>query len=159
MEKYLSVERHLTHCCRSVRLTQTHRAIKLSPVATIPIKTQQIDPITQNFTCPTTRDITTNWAPPPRISLVRLLTIGEALSNSSGVYLTLSQLSNIEIINFHFTSFFQLTTQIKVDFRIRVRVRVCNAAFNTISVISWRSVLLVEETGVPIENHRPVASH
>jgi hypothetical protein len=30
-----------------------------------------------------------------------------------------------------------------------------NATFNNISVISWRSVLLVEETG---ENHRPVAS-
>ena len=25
--------------------------------------------------------------------------------------------------------------------------------------ISWRSVLLVEETGGPGENHRPVASH
>ena len=33
-----------------------------------------------------------------------------------------------------------------------------NATFNTISVISWRSVLLVEETGGPGENHRPVAS-
>ena len=31
-------------------------------------------------------------------------------------------------------------------------------AFNKISVISWRSVFLVEETGVPGENHRPVAS-
>ena len=31
-----------------------------------------------------------------------------------------------------------------------------NATFNNISVMSWRSVLLVEETG---ENHRPVASH
>ena len=31
-----------------------------------------------------------------------------------------------------------------------------NATFNTISVISWRSVLLAEETGVPGENHRPV---
>jgi len=30
-------------------------------------------------------------------------------------------------------------------------------AFNNISVISWQSVLLVEETGVPGENHRPVA--
>jgi hypothetical protein len=28
--------------------------------------------------------------------------------------------------------------------------------FNNISVISWRSVLLVEETGGPGENHRPV---
>jgi len=36
---------------------------------------------------------------------------------------------------------------------------VFNATFNNISVISWRSVLLVEESGVPGENHRPVASH
>jgi hypothetical protein len=28
-----------------------------------------------------------------------------------------------------------------------------NATFNNISVISWRSVLLVKETGVPGENH------
>jgi hypothetical protein len=30
---------------------------------------------------------------------------------------------------------------------------VFNAPFSNISVISWRSVLLVEETGVPGENH------
>jgi hypothetical protein len=35
---------------------------------------------------------------------------------------------------------------------------VFNATFNNISVISWRSVLL-EESGVLGENHRPVASH
>jgi hypothetical protein len=34
-----------------------------------------------------------------------------------------------------------------------------NATFNNISVISWRSVLLVEETRVPRENQRPAASH
>jgi len=36
---------------------------------------------------------------------------------------------------------------------------VFNATFNNISVISctWRSALLVEETGVPGENHWPVA--
>jgi hypothetical protein len=34
-----------------------------------------------------------------------------------------------------------------------------NATFNNISVISWWSVLLVEEKGVPGENHRAVASH
>ena len=34
-----------------------------------------------------------------------------------------------------------------------------NATFNNISVISWRSVLLVEETWVPGENDQPVASH
>ena len=33
---------------------------------------------------------------------------------------------------------------------------VFNATFNNISVISWLSVLLVEETGVPGENRRPV---
>jgi hypothetical protein len=27
------------------------------------------------------------------------------------------------------------------------------------SIISWRSVLLVEGTGIPGENNRPVASH
>ena len=36
---------------------------------------------------------------------------------------------------------------------------VFNATFNNISVISLRSVLLVEEIGFPGENHRPVASH
>ena len=36
---------------------------------------------------------------------------------------------------------------------------VLNPTFNNISVISWLSVLLVEETRVPGENHRPVASH
>jgi hypothetical protein len=36
---------------------------------------------------------------------------------------------------------------------------VFNATFNNISVTSLRSVLLVEETGVPGENHRPAASH
>jgi hypothetical protein len=34
-----------------------------------------------------------------------------------------------------------------------------NATFNNISVISWRSVLLVKEIRVPEENHRPAASH
>ena len=36
---------------------------------------------------------------------------------------------------------------------------VFNTAFNNISVISWHSLLLVEETEVLGENHWPVASH
>ena len=36
---------------------------------------------------------------------------------------------------------------------------VFNATFNNISVLSWRSVLLVEETGVPRENQPPATSH
>jgi hypothetical protein len=44
---------------------------------------------------------------------------------------------------------------------LRVRIMVFNVTFNNISVISWRSVLLLmEETGVSRENHRHVvASH
>ena len=36
-----------------------------------------------------------------------------------------------------------------------LRGMVFNAPFNNISVISWRSVVLVEDTRVPTENHRP----
>ena len=36
---------------------------------------------------------------------------------------------------------------------------VLNVTFNNISVISWWSILLMEETGVPRESHQPVASH
>ena len=36
---------------------------------------------------------------------------------------------------------------------------VFNATFNNISIISWRSVLLVEENRVPGENHWPAESH
>ena len=42
---------------------------------------------------------------------------------------------------------------------VRVRVMVFNATFNNISVISWRSVLFVGETGVSRENHQLVTSH
>ena len=37
-------------------------------------------------------------------------------------------------------------------------VMVFNVTYNNILVISLQSVLLVEETGVPRENHRPVES-
>ena len=40
-----------------------------------------------------------------------------------------------------------------------VCLMVFNATFNNISVISWRSVLSVEETEGPGENHRPATSH
>jgi hypothetical protein len=45
------------------------------------------------------------------------------------------------------------------SFLMFVCLMVFNATFNNISVISWRSVLLVEETGGPGENHWAVASH
>jgi hypothetical protein len=55
------------------------------------------------------------------------------------------------------------SANVNINYRLpinqRVRVMVFKATFNNISVISWRLVLLVEETRVPRENHRPVASH
>ena len=44
-----------------------------------------------------------------------------------------------------------------IDFRFRFMV--FNATFNTISVISWRSVLLAVESRVSGETHPPVAGH
>jgi hypothetical protein len=47
---------------------------------------------------------------------------------------------------------------LKVLFYLGVTVMVFNAILNNISDISWRSVLLVEEIGVPGENYRPATS-
>jgi hypothetical protein len=57
---------------------------------------------------------------------------------------------------------FQNSTSVYLYYHItsvRVRVMVFNANFNNISVLSWQSDLLVEENGVPGENHRTAASH
>ena len=40
-----------------------------------------------------------------------------------------------------------------------VRVMMFNTTFKNISFRLWRSVLLVEKTGMPVESHWPVASH
>ena len=48
----------------------------------------------------------------------------------------------------HFSSFLLSTTLF-----VYVYFMVFNATFNNISLISWRSVLLVEETGIHRENH------
>ena len=41
---------------------------------------------------------------------------------------------------------------------IRVKVMVFNATINNISVISWRSILFLKETGVHVENYRPATN-
>ena len=46
-----------------------------------------------------------------------------------------------------------------ISYFVFVCLMVFNATFNNISVISWRSDFLGEETGGPRENHRPVTSH
>ena len=55
--------------------------------------------------------------------------------------------------------FARVITTYSYFLRVKVRVMVFNATFNNISDILWWSVLLVEETGVSRENHRPAASH
>jgi hypothetical protein len=54
------------------------------------------------------------------------------------------------------TTDFSKTIEVK-DWRVRVMV--FSATFNNIWVILWQSVLLVEETRVPRENHWSAASH
>jgi hypothetical protein len=48
----------------------------------------------------------------------------------------------------------EFTTTMVVEFTTTYEI-----TFNNISVLSWRAVLLVNETGVPGENHRPTTNH
>jgi hypothetical protein len=48
---------------------------------------------------------------------------------------------------------FKYSVPSRVLIWVRVRVMVFNATFNNITDIPWRSVLLVEETGVLGENY------
>jgi hypothetical protein len=68
---------------------------------------------------------------------------------------------NVELVWFRLLSGFnQLAISDKnINFSVHAGCMVLNATFNNISVTSWWSVLLVEETGVPGENHQPVACH
>jgi hypothetical protein len=67
----------------------------------------------------------------------------------------INQLTNIQV---GYTSVHRFLIAVTVT-RAERGVVVFNATLNNISVISWRSVLSVEETGVPGENHRPFASN
>ena len=59
----------------------------------------------------------------------------------------------------HLFSIFYVNFSSKWPGLILFGFMVFNTTFNNISVIWWLSVLLVEETGVPWEYHRPAASH
>jgi len=50
-------------------------------------------------------------------------------------------------------------TTFQTKFLFRFRFMVFSATFNNISIISWRSVLLVVETGVLGDNHRSAVCH
>ena len=57
------------------------------------------------------------------------------------------------------TNFYHLKIDSTSTWMGLVWFMVFNATSNDISVVSWRSVLLLKEIRVPVENHRPVASH
>ena len=67
-----------------------------------------------------------------------------------------TEISNSQLIDL---KNFCWATKIVILERVRAWVMVFMATLNNISAISWRSVLLVEETGIPGENHRPATSH
>jgi hypothetical protein len=52
-----------------------------------------------------------------------------------------------------------MNTKEKKNLDNGIRAMVFSATFNNISFMSWQSVLLVEESGVPEENHRPATIH
>jgi len=64
---------------------------------------------------------------------------------------------NVNGVNWKIVLFLLWSIWIRLWFEIRDMV--FNATVHNISAILWRSVLLMEETGVPGENHRPVTSH
>ena len=63
-----------------------------------------------------------------------------------------SRRRNVEILNER-----KSVSQYFDDFRISIVV--FDATFNNISIVSWQSLLLVVETGVSEQNHRPVANN
>ena len=69
--------------------------------------------------------------------------------------ITLLKITHCKCLNF----IFQPSEHFQITNLLSGRVMVFNATFNNISVISWRSVLLVEQTGVPGKNNRTVASY
>ena len=62
-------------------------------------------------------------------------------------------------VNLHMVRIQHAKSYLKCRMILFVCLMVFNVTFKSISVISWQSVLLVEEIGVPRENHQPVASH
>ena len=90
------------------------------------------------------------------LSCTSTLTFSIEISTVFSINTFLYNIINIE------NAFLFLTMERVVDiefkFRVRVRVMMFNATFNNSSVISWRSVLLMEVNGIH-RDHRPVVSH
>ena len=79
------------------------------------------------------------------------------VSCKSNYHTTVTTTAPGKIRNTHL--FIKLYSKSNKEYTYKRGCMVLNAAFNNISVISWRSVLLVEETRLPGENDRAVSSH
>jgi hypothetical protein len=53
----------------------------------------------------------------------------------------------------------RIISLLHIKLKFRVRAMMFSATFNNITVISWRAVLLVQETGIPGENHQQILLH
>ena len=93
--------------------------------------------------------------------LKKKTTSNDFLSSSAGTGGNVAWLpTNISgLLALDISSILLCTEKKKEDQNRWFRLIVFNATSNDISVITWQSVLLVEEIGVPGVNHRPVASH
>jgi len=92
--------------------------------------------------------------------ILQLLALSARYSHLWSTALVENTLSITPLMQFLYTIHSSKVSYIQIW--VRLMVMAFNANFNNISVISWRSVLLVEETRlrvVPQENHRPVANH
>ena len=82
---------------------------------------------------------------------VKFLYVGQFVSSlSNSMYLSQWHSKVVYPIDLSLPSFLYCFHILLRGFRV---------TFNNISVISWRSVLVVKETGVLGENYRPIASH
>jgi len=112
------------------------------------IGTDCIDSYKSNY-----HPITTKTAPDTEEAVSVVFFILSSYGFINGIQLEKSGLINLQNINI------SESENRGFSLCLFVCLMVFNATFNTISVISWRSLLLVEETGEPGENHQPAASY
>ena len=93
----------------------------------------------------------------PRVSLL-ILNLNTCLSGPSG-NVQMTVWPNPPLLTISLGEIQGKISKLPIALYLGARVMAFNGNFNNISVVPWWSVLLVEETGVPGENHRPAASH
>ena len=107
------------------------------------------------------------WPPNLKSNVSSLHTLSKWVSRSNTPYSKLHWKWSKYIVDIYMYTWLVISVVITLNWTFRdlsfplfrVRVMMFDSTFNNISVMSWRSVLLVEETRVPVENHRQTWSH